>query len=220
MRPSCEQHRDFFAECLSGAQGSLLDRCITHAYRDMNRTLQGIGQIKDKRRAASICDEGKELVRRHVIALAAKAAPETAPELHSHFDAWHSAACLELISFYNKALSGLTPARTHFGQAQKWINMTIKYCWVCWDGLPEGLGPWYPAAHVPVDELILSVVVEYGAVPDRPCSVWSRWDDEQEYLTFQKKLREIAMKNHTSPLELEFEWWLDRHRRAASNLRG
>jgi hypothetical protein len=208
MKPTCEQQRDFFAVCYLGAKGSLLERCISHAYWDMNRTMHGLGKIQDRSKADGIYAAAKELIQHRINFLAGQTALAAAPARFSQFDDWHTSACNELIGFYERELLGLTDTRMNYGQAQKWINMTTKYCWICWDGVPAGLQQWYPAAHIAVDEVILVAAVAEGVVPVRPCANWSRWNDQAQYLCFQEAVRSAATAADKSPLELEFSWWL------------
>jgi hypothetical protein len=98
-----------------------------------------------------------------------------------------------------------------YGQAQKWLNMTLKYMLIAQSGeLDVG---WEKSLnnkivrslHVPVDKYILDIAEkELEVLP--PEGAWSTWDYE-EYETYQKDLRsEIKEK---SPIEWEFTAWTD-----------
>ncbi|MDO9538187.1 MAG: hypothetical protein Q7J68_07700 [Thermoplasmata archaeon] len=55
------------------------------------------------------------------------------------FDKWHQESCEKLIRYYKG--EGL---ECTYGQAQKWFNMTLKYCWLFLND--KRLEPWYPYA--------------------------------------------------------------------------
>jgi hypothetical protein len=61
MKPTCEQQRDFFAVCYLGAKGNMLERCISHAYWDMNRTMHGLGKIQDNGKAEAWHNEYNQI---------------------------------------------------------------------------------------------------------------------------------------------------------------
>ncbi len=49
-------------------------------------------------------------------------------------------------------------ARLTCGQAQKWLNMTLKYCWVCGSDDLKWLDPWFAVAHMPIDRIVLDAI--------------------------------------------------------------
>ena len=201
MSLKLEAQFDFLFQTYFGGKGDELDRFISRAYRDMNRTLSGMGKQKDK---SDILNGAKEVVRQQLNDLI-RTSPEKA-KLGDQFEHWHSTACKKLKEFYD---SRDTNPKINFtyGQAQKWINMTMKYCWVCGGNELERLQPWFVKAHVAVDEVILIAAEKEKVVSNRPCEKWSKWDSEQEYSDFQKTLREVATTQNKSPMELEFDWW-------------
>ena len=58
---------------------------------------------------------------------------------------------------YGDGKKGFLKARFTYGQAQKWVNMTLKYLWLL-DMLPNGLSE--AELHVPVDSFILEALKE------------------------------------------------------------
>lgn len=202
-----QQQRDFLFLAYFGATGDELDRFISHAYRNMNRTLRGIGKLAETDKAR-ILDGAKILVKTGVTDLSKKTFPGNSEQGSRNFDQWHSDLCFALKTYYTNKLQNFGKIRFTYGQAQKWVNMTMKYCWVCGGADVAGLGPWYPVAHVAIDEVILEFVEKEGVVKPRPCVRWSTWDDDQAYQYFQNMLRQTAAKRSQSPLELEFDCWL------------
>jgi hypothetical protein len=198
VRPELQQQRDFLFQIYFGRNGDELDRFISRAYRDLNRTFRGIGKLDDELKT-HILNNAKEELKRRIVTLS-----EDKDISLDRFNAWHNGACNALKNYYEKSLNA--KIRFTYGQAQKWINMTMKYCWVC-GGRLDGLQQWFPMAHVAVDEVILIAALEEKVVTNRPCVKWSKWDNEKEYKDFQFTLRNVTAKKNKVPLELEFEWW-------------
>lgn len=201
MRPKLEQQRDFLFQTYFGGNGDELDRFISRAYRDLNRTFSGIGKL-DNELKSRILNGAKVELKKQVAALCVDKTITL-----DRFNAWHDSTCKALKDYYAKSLLTVSSASFTYGQAQKWVNMTMKYCWVCGGKELDELQPWFPMAHVPVDEVILIAAKEEKVVTGRPCVKWSKWDNEQEYKDFQLTLRNAAAKKNKAPLELEFEWW-------------
>lgn len=207
MKPTLQQQNDFLFQTYFGTRGDELDRFISRAYRDMNRTLRGIGKLTDADKAR-ILNGTKRLVKAGITDLGKKSFPGN-PALGSRqFDQWHTDLCHTLKTYYAAELKNFGKIRFTYGQAQKWVNMTMKYCWVCGGKDVGGLEPWYSVAHVAVDEVILVAAEKSGVVKIRPCGKWSAWDDQPAYQDFQNTLRQTAAKQPQSPLELEYGWWL------------
>jgi hypothetical protein len=208
MKPTLQQQNVFLFQTYFGTRGDELDRFISRAYRDMNRTLRGIGKLADEDKAR-ILNGAKSLVKAGITDLGKKTFP-TDPMLGSReFDRWHTDLCHALKKYYATELQNFGKIRFTYGQAQKWVNMTMKYCWVCGGADVAGLNAWYSVAHVAVDEVILVAADKSGAVKIRPCGKWSAWDDQSAYQQFQETLRQTAGKKPQSPLELEYGWWLE-----------
>lgn len=201
MRPELQQQRDFLFQIYFGGNGDELDRFISRAYRDLNRTFSGIGKL-DNELKSQILNGAKEDLKKRVVTLS-----EDNDISLDRFNAWHDSTCKALKNYYDKSLNTVTKIRFTYGQAQKWINMTMKYCWVCGGKKLDGLQKWFPMAHAAVDEVILIAALEEKVVTNRPCVKWSKWDNEQEYKDFQFTLRNAAAMKNKVPLELEFEWW-------------
>lgn len=108
--------------------------------------------------------------------------------------------------------------RFYYGQAQKWLNMTIKYMWITgkWN---KKLQLLLPVLHVPDDSYIIEAVwntdgwedvIEGILVKDKRKSgqfnsnkvvPWSKWNEKQ-YIDFQKNLRG-KLKTQQKPIEWE-----------------
>lgn len=116
----------------------------------------------------------------------------------NEFDLWHKNLCNRIIETYRDQEIKLT-----YGQAQKWINMTIKYLYVLGYSSFENV---FDYLHIPVDNYIFEIAMkQYGVI--KPNVAWSKWDDyDCQYLKYQK-----AIKNKIkdiSPLRWEFQNWV------------
>lgn len=104
---------------------------------------------------------------------------------------WHRETCKELVQKYKD--SGVNDNGTFFtyGNAQKWVNMTMKYLWML-ELLPDNLN--VEEVHIPIDSFIIDAMwsdqnvnlplrPENGdrsktyAKPSDHVLGWSQWDD-------------------------------------------
>lgn len=172
-----------------------LGRYIDRAYRDMNRTL----------RLAPLNASSRKALR----AGATKVLSDALTHLVSHehglsvqtFDAWHREACDALKETYATAGIGLT-----YGQAQKWVNMTLKYLFVALAldiAGPIALKPYYAFAHLPIDGIVVKALKARSFSSTLPRARWSRHDDYGAYLAFQESIR----AHFGSGLDAEMMLW-------------
>jgi hypothetical protein len=177
-----------------------LARCVHRAYIDFRRTLYGIGELG----YGSTFQAGVEHWLCQTIRDAADQASLLAePE---EFDDWHGRQCQNLIDAYREAGYGEQGVRRlHVGQAQKWLNMTFKYVFALGPERVSNIGPLYPVAHVPFDNILLEHLARFGFAPFG-CP-WSRLDDYDVYLDRQRWLRGHFAP--VPPLDVEFHLWLN-----------
>jgi hypothetical protein len=193
--PSGISRKDFedYLSCLYfGSIADLLHACIDRAYLDFNRTLHGLGKIKN---ASVIKIKAVDLSKSQLQALKLLLAKPITSDV---FDDWHKITCKMLISHYEE--NGF-----HFfvGQAQEWINMTLKYMFTFGEQRIPGYEKARPHCHAPIDNILLQKLKKYG-FPPLNCA-WSRLDDYEEYLNRQKWIRETFGEG---PLDIEFRLWL------------
>lgn len=169
-----------------------IEAASSRAYRDMNRTIRFHGldvkiryQLRDK--VNCILKKDFQFIDESNI---------TSKEL---FNALHLKICDKIKNIY--LTEGVTLT---YGQAQKWVNMTIKYLymlgWSNFDGIFQYL-------HIPLDNYIFDFAMEHFGI-EKPKKVWSKWDDyENEYLKYQYELlNNIKIED---PLRWEFHAWLE-----------
>ena len=185
---SADQHK-FLFRLYFGAKGDPLSRCISRAYLDFSRTLHGIRSSPKAFEAASAH------LHNEMTSLNLAAARTT----QDSFDEWHRKTCDSISLAYQK--EGY--ANFHLGQAQKWINMTLKYVFVFGEDWLPGYSSLYAFCHVPIDNVILENH-EFKTLKTFD-EAWSRINDYSKYMAFQIAVRDRF--KGSSPLAVEFTQW-------------
>ena len=178
---------EFLKHALFGAWDSIYIAASERAYRDMCRTLRLTGVDGKKLRDAM--DRKLEEETRAVL--------EKGFANQNQFDAWHQRVCKIIQEYYADNGVELT-----VGQAQKWVNMMLKYLFVA-DA--PGCADIFYFCHVPIDSYIIEAA-EQQLKLERPSTPWSKITDYSIYSAYQKELR-IRLGN-TAPIEWEFKTWL------------
>ena len=182
---SKEEINDFLLFLYFGKNENHIDNCLNRAYRDFNRTLHKFSKLKNKK---LIYFEAKEFLKDALINIT----QDRSMNNQKNFDKWHKKLCFDLKEIFSKNLYH----NFYIGQAQKWINMTLKYIFVFQERI-KGFENLLQFSHIPIDNIILSKL-HYKEFT----TSWSRINDYDVYLSFQKYIRGIA-KDKT-PLEYEF----------------
>lgn len=196
------------------SMNDILIKCAEKAYLDLCRTIKFNTENKDTRKGAKqkICEM---LVHEYDIL---ENAVKGSDEKQNAFDCEHKRICEEIINTYSE-ISELT-----YGQAQKWLNMMLKY--VLMTAEDSALKNYL---HIPVDSYIMQAVgsdnpklkhcLKLECVPQKNGTVgkynestskpWSKWDYE-EYIAFQNCIRKaISESSYSSPIEWENEAWIE-----------
>jgi hypothetical protein len=111
------------------------------------------------------------------------------------FDRWHESVCLQLTGFYGDF-------QFTVGQAQKWVNMAIKYLFVVDRALIER---HWQYCHIPIDQILLAQLRRSGHTPPPVGHAWSRLDSYPQYLDFQRWFRDEFAG---APMDNEFNLWM------------
>lgn len=132
------------------------------------------------------------------------------PGSNADFDSWHQKECERIQDIMNGEVKDekLLKKDFTFGQAQKWVNMTLKYMWLL-DMLPEGISE--EDLHVPIDSFILEALTNIykDGTYKYNGEAWSRLTTDK-YDTIQKEIRNIAKeKEINAPIEWENTAWID-----------
>lgn len=114
------------------------------------------------------------------------------------FDSWHRNVSDIIKNIYKDKGIELT-----YGHTQKWINMTIKYLYML---EVNSFADIFKYLHVPIDNYVLDIARDKLEI-EKPKAPWSRWNDYDEYLTYQNCIREKITGN--TPLRWEFRSWLN-----------
>ena len=171
-----------------GSDSDLEIACIRRAYRDFNRTMHVLRRFENTQQ---LKDQAEAFLRSSLESLKTLSATAT-------FDAWHRSTCETMILRFQD--HGF---RLFVGQAQKWINMTLKYVFTLGEARLPSYEPVYPYCHVPLDNILLERLRKYG-FPALDCA-WSRLDNYDDYLQRQDWIRQrFAM----APMDVEFLLWL------------
>ena len=160
--------------------------------------------------------------------------------MYDPFDQWHRETCGLIIDVYGTDFLVLRegrdrtePAGLTYGQAQKWLNMTLKYLWLLHRSgiLPEEdreiIDRFGRRFHVPLDSYILRYISRQNKSRKEPFSAqcsngldprvsfqeewarfgstWSRISDAEGYYRLQQKLARAAKEK--APLEWELVHW-------------
>ena len=163
------------------------------AHRDVSRTLTGIG--RDPQQSAAFRQVAVDSIRELL------AAPSSS---QSEFDEWHDRVCQRCL------VPGV--ATVHYGQAQKLVNMSLKYLYNEFAhyrgvrnhlGYPDGNLDWF--FHLPIDSQIRDHLATcYGFAHPRNVA-WSKWG-RNHYLAFQVELRG-RLNPAYRPLEIDYLLW-------------
>lgn len=182
---------EFWITCYLGgdAQKDYLGASIGAAYRDMCRTLRGFAS-----------QEGHEDIRKNaasVLKICIAALHDQAPTFsgQADFDQWHKETC--------STLRSAMPNRLTVGQAQKWVNMTLKYIAALGSERVPGFAGVYAWCHVPLDNIVLEELRKRGFEPFE-CA-WSQLTRYRSYMRCQNWIR---YKWPGRPgLEVEYDLW-------------
>ena len=187
--PSPLDQHDFLLLLYFGAEGDDVARAVRRAYQDLSRTVYRVGSCPEARPLA------QEVLRSELAALPSRDDVTN----QGTFDAWHEDVCRKLSAAF--ATAGYTSFRV--GQAQKWLNMALKYIYVFGETRLPGYARFYRFCHVPIDNIVLNSPRFYGLA--HFAEAWSRITEYSKYLAFQVAVRERFP--HSPPLAVEFRVW-------------
>lgn len=178
---------EFLLYVLFGSESNPYIASSKVAYRDLCRTLR-------------FGAKGGEAYRKHVDSVLESRVHDILNRenlTQSDYDEWHYSVCIELVKYY--ALNTVTFT---VGHAQKWLNMMLKYLYIRGGANIESVLPYL---HVPLD-LYIFRAAERELLISRPCSAWSKLDNYEKYIDYQRNVRK---KVEGPPLLWEIEAWLD-----------
>ena len=210
----------------NGKKNELITICAQRAYLDLCRTIKFVKdesknniskKEKDERAdfQGAICEIIAGNIKYHIL-----------KSDEDSYDDIHKKVCTFIIEKVNSYKDDFMADNFTYGQAQKWLNMTIKYMYL--------MGFWKDefkniekALHIPVDSYIIQAVWgnddiklplikdkllkngTRGAYSDEKIKKWSKWR-RYEYRRFQNTLKKYLAENlpDKTPLEWEAEVWM------------
>lgn len=134
----------------------------------------------------------------------------------SNYELWHQNTCKGLCEKYSKVSHEMVGTFFTYGNAQKWVNMSMKYIWLL-GLLPSNIPK--TALHIPVDSYIIDALWEDKPIqfplkenanrnykykkPSDHVEGWSKWNEEQYCNTLRKSI------SKTYTLEWENRKWIE-----------
>ncbi|MDP3445258.1 MAG: hypothetical protein Q8T08_20550 [Ignavibacteria bacterium] len=161
--------------------------------RDFNRTLPQIGVTvnNDEKR-----EKGEELLEGII-----NEGLQIKFENQEAFDCWHKEKCYQILRLFN---NDLNYKEFYYGHAQKWINMSFKYCLAIGECVFPGILQIINYLHVPIDNVIQDRLQKEYKI-NRIAGPWSKIKDYDIYIyiSYQKEIRNRL--NGKIPIIVEFE---------------
>lgn len=142
---------------------------------------------------------------------------------NSDFDDWHKAKCEEIkekmngnYETVNNSDEKILEESFTIGQAQKWVNMTLKYLWLL-DALPKNICE--KDLHIPIDSYIIEIAYDNKnkfenalGLEEKPEESWSKLSKYEDYFKIQKAIRKAIKTNATNktiPIKWESLAWIE-----------
>lgn len=168
----------------------IYERIVKIAFTTLARNVRGLGENPNRDK---IHAESQSFLVGSLKSIDASSQDE--------YDEWHRETMAGLIKIFKKFGQAFT-----IGQAQKWINMSIKHLAIYSSELTDR---YYHFAHIPIDSYIISALKDkidctFGQDPKRYIS-WNNIDDYGSYIKFQRDFREYCGE---APLDAEFRLWM------------
>ena len=192
---------------------NLILKCARRAYQDLCRTLRfrespnakGLGKAEKERIERShgdFCDKISKMIRDRALPCLLTATDEV------DFNDKHQKVCAAICKEANGTRikdreDTVLKKRFYDGQAQKWLNMTIKYMWLL-GLLGDQMKEFLSVVHVPVDNDVIKKAIDMDVKPSK--KTWSTWSYE-EYEKFQKDLKDKLAGE--PPLKWENRVWME-----------
>ncbi len=208
---------EYFKIKESDTQDDRYKKFAERAYLDLCRTIRFTTEDVDKKIEYKnvVCDK---LAKEHNFLCNAVNTCSSDEEKQELIDRDHNRICEEICKTYAE-ISEFT-----YGQAQKWLNMMLKYVL-----LIEGDSILKNYLHIPVDSYIMQAVgsdtqkLEYclglecvpkkngaiGKYSESTSKPWSKWNYD-EYIAFQNSIRKaISESDYRSSIEWENDAWIE-----------
>ena len=147
-----------------GSADNYYKAASSRAYLDFCRTIKFTSSSNEEGRAQARTDVDGMIENK------LKAIADTVTTSQDEYDKWHKKLCKEIVGRYAKVCG----EQFRIGQAQKWINMMVKYLYLL-DS--ECIKPIIPFAHVPLDNYVFDAAREHLALSSDGLTPWSKIKD-------------------------------------------
>jgi hypothetical protein len=154
---------------------------VERAYLDLARTQHGFSRDIEKQHIQE--------QRKSFLVAKIRDIGENQIESQDNFDEYHKDVMLDL--------KRMSQASFTFGQAQKWVNMSLKYCLII---KPEVFAKNMAFYHVPIDNIVLAELPDYGF-----SGKWSKLNNYDDYIYFQNWFRKKYSEQ--APILTELKLW-------------
>ncbi len=184
----------FLLNAYFGDLSAPLHVAVDSAYLDLCRTIQfkTVRSVTDDRKAA-LRSKAVKIIEESINLLGKKDIID-----QGIFDEWHTELCRRIILAYKDS-----SVPFYCGQAQKWVNMSLKYLSVI---MPEATASYFEFMHVPIDSKVIETAADDFGI-NVPTARWSRMD-ESAYIDYQKTLRSVIVERSSlCPMLWEFRNW-------------
>lgn len=173
----------FYKAMLYGNTEDYVNVAIRSAYRDLCRTIHGFSNNPNHDAIYKSCVDFLYLEINNILSQNI--------ENQDEYDKWHKKTSDKLIELFKDQ-------EFTYGQAQKWINMAMKYVSMF---NHKAITNIYEYCHIPIDNYVLSVTKYYGFNV-----AWSKIKSYEDYIDFQICFRN---KYKEIPLDEEFYLWIN-----------
>lgn len=213
----------FDSKMVTSENTDVIQYCARRAYLDLARTVKfkySTSRLDDMKKDSTLQDEAiefenkkKDIIEKICISILNPVDVGDIKCTDEQFNSWHEKKCNEIKDKINNSDILKDSKSFTIGQAQKWVNMTLKYLWLL-DMLPKGLSE--KSLHVPIDSFILQALKEKvvdkitGSGDDYKydgCK-WSALDYEK-YKELQEEIKKIADKLNMTPIAWEGQAWIE-----------
>lgn len=189
------------------------------AYRDLCRTIRGFSKIEPALKSEIKTNCEKFMREQFEYLMSIKSCMNS-----ENFYSWHYYTTTNLKYVFNRNQAISLNIKTEipfcftYGQAQKLVNMFLKYMLLVDDRVLSIID----YLHIPIDNVMLDGIENnfpsLGEIVGK-CRPWSRLDNYEDYKMFQEKYREVVMseegvqyKSDTilffeNPITSEFYFW-------------
>lgn len=215
-------YTNFGIDFKDGQTDKILDVALDKAYNDA--TMQGAYNTIKATNKNDVKNE-KNIIKEQIKSLL---------DNKINYDEFHNRICRNLVEKYEYIkIEGKDESAFTYGNAQKWINMTMKYLYILsevyheynpkceFDMYFDGIKNLYKDLQVPVDSYIIESLWNDTEIDlpiatkknfreeeykDNRAKSWSKWD-ESEYKKFRDSFRKN--KDDITPIDWEHKAWIE-----------